>query len=302
MSTPTTSETQSGMIDDKSPICIPFILSLLKEHRTQCPAQPFIIGLNGVQGVGKTTLVKALAETLQQKEGLQTLVCSIDDFYLTHEDQVELAASHPDNKLLQHRGEPGTHDTVLANAFFAAIVQGQRVKVPRYDKSAFAGQGDRVSDSLWDEVNTPEQPPVQVIIFEGWCVGFRPLDAAEVEARWKAPSRTLATHQLAHLLFVNDSLKAYDPITDLLSAFIHVDAQDTTNVYAWRQEQESALRREKGTGMTDDRVVAFVDGYYPAYELFVDAVRRGIFSDRFPGRQLRLIVGKDRRVKQSIII
>lgn len=106
---------QTRIVDDKSPICIPFILLRLQEHRKQQQQEagqalhmrPFVVGLNGVQGVGKTTLVRALAETLQGHEGLSTLVVSIDDFYLTHADQLAMAAAHPDNALVQHRGEPG---------------------------------------------------------------------------------------------------------------------------------------------------------------------------------------------------
>lgn len=100
---------QTRMLDDKSPICIPFILSRLAAHRERQAGRslPFVVGLNGVQGVGKTTLVRALAQTLQEREGLPTLVVSIDDFYLTHADQLALAAAHPDNALVQHRGEPG---------------------------------------------------------------------------------------------------------------------------------------------------------------------------------------------------
>lgn len=93
--------------DDKSSICIPFILERLREHQTIGTGGPFFIGLNGVQGVGKTTLVRNLATTLSEKEGLTTLVCSIDDFYLTHDDQVALAKSMPENALVQVRGEPG---------------------------------------------------------------------------------------------------------------------------------------------------------------------------------------------------
>lgn len=95
------------IVDDKSPHCIPFILARLKIHQAEHANEPFFIGLNGVQGAGKTTLVSALQETLSQKEGLQTLVCSIDDLYLTHDDQVALAKEHALNPLVQHRGEPG---------------------------------------------------------------------------------------------------------------------------------------------------------------------------------------------------
>ncbi|KAK5660451.1 hypothetical protein OQA88_12996 [Cercophora sp. LCS_1] len=295
---------QSRVVDDKSPICIPFILSQLEAHRNGqhgATPRPFVIGLNGVQGVGKTTLVRALAETLQGREGLPTLVVSIDDFYLTHADQLALAAAHPDNALVQYRGEPGTHDIGLATSFLSAILAGQPTHVPQYDKAAFSGLGDRIPESQWPAVNQPGQKPIQVIILEGWCTGFRALPPSSVEVRWKAPARTLHQHTLDNLLFINERLRAYDALTDLFNAFIHVDAEDTEYVYAWRLQQESQLRRERGVGMTDEQVVKFVDAYYPAYELYSDGVREGIFPDR-PGRQLRLVVGKDRSVQYKVVI
>ncbi len=121
---------QSRIVDDKSPICIPFILERLAAHQREQQAavaaaaaagggqRPFMIGLNGVQGVGKTTLVRALAETLEEREGLPTLVVSVDDFYLAHADQVALAEAHPDNALVQYRGEPGNYSLSLSLSFF----------------------------------------------------------------------------------------------------------------------------------------------------------------------------------------
>jgi pantothenate kinase-related protein Tda10 len=52
------------IIDDKSEHCIPFILERLKQRREQYESKgetppPFFLGLNGVQGAGKTTLVCA---------------------------------------------------------------------------------------------------------------------------------------------------------------------------------------------------------------------------------------------------
>jgi D-glycerate 3-kinase len=93
----------ASFVDDKTPLCVPFILEHLANHSSD---RPFVIGLNGIQGAGKTTLVKALSTTLE-KQGVPTLVCSIDDFYLNHEDLIALGQAHPDNALVQHRGEPG---------------------------------------------------------------------------------------------------------------------------------------------------------------------------------------------------
>ena len=294
------------IIDDKSPHCIPFILRQLSRHRSlpTNASKPFFIGLNGVQGAGKTTLVSALATTLRKKEGLETLVCSIDDLYLKHEDQVALAREHRDNPLVQHRGEPGTHDMALARELFSALREGRETRVPEYDKSVFNGQGDRVPSFQWKTVNGADQPKIQVIIFEGWCVGFRALSAGEVEEKQKRPSTTLHRHRLEDLLFVNGRLREYEVVNGVLDAFIHIDAEEMGYVYAWRQEQEAALRREKGVGMSVEEVERFVDGYYPAYELFTDKLRQGLFKGREDGkgRQLRLIVGRDRRVKEVIEI
>ncbi|CAK4031965.1 related to ATP-binding, pantothenate kinase [Lecanosticta acicola] len=68
-------------------------------------------------------------------------------------------------------------------------------------------------------------------------------------------------------------------------------------VYHWREEQEAAMRASKGTGMTQEQVVNFVNGYYPCYELYTDVLRNGIFGEE-KGKQLRLVVGKDRKVKE----
>jgi D-glycerate 3-kinase len=179
-------------------------------------------------------------------------------------------------------------------------MEGKPTKVPQYDKSAFSGHGDRAPESQWRPINQPGQPPVRAVILEGWAVGFRAMSPEDVEARWKAPSRTLANHKLEHLLFVNEKLKGYDALTDLFDAFIHIDAEDLTFVYAWRAEQEDHLRRDKGdpdAGMSPEEVRKFVDGYFPGYELYTDGVRRGILPGQ-TGKQLRMVVGRDRKVKE----
>lgn len=46
------------IIDDKSEHCIPFLVERLNIHRKNNDT-PFFLGLNGVQGAGKTTLVSS---------------------------------------------------------------------------------------------------------------------------------------------------------------------------------------------------------------------------------------------------
>ena len=146
--------------DDKAPHVVPFILERLAVHQQQhksCPAAdrpPFFIGLNGVQGAGKTVLVSILQETLENPpHNLPTVVFSLDDLYLTHEDQEKLAEAHPDNPLLQHRGQPSTHDIPLARSVFRSLKQKRQTAIPEYDKARFDGQGERVADHEWKVVN-----------------------------------------------------------------------------------------------------------------------------------------------------
>jgi len=310
--------------DDKGQYVVPFILSLLSQHEARHSGNPgpppFFIGLNGVQGAGKSVLVEILKSTLTSApHNLPTVVFSLDDLYLTHADQVALARSNPDNPLLQHRGQPSTHDVPLALSVFASLKRNEPTKIPRYDKAAFSGEGDRVPESDWEEVNSqPSAPVVRVVLFEGWCVGFRPLPSEVLEAKWSAavsalqnsaPSRPyrgrLGHNSLQSVTTINKALETYDELTRQFDAFVHIDALDPLYVYKWRLEQEAHLRATRGSGMTDEQVVAFVDGYYPAYELYTDTLRQGVFkgiTDNWGGKQLRLIVGEDRKVREVLRI
>lgn len=295
-----------------STMCLPFVLDQFKKHKTRCVDRPFILGLNGVQGAGKTTLVTRLATALAEEHGLETLAVSVDDFYLTRHGQLELMKENPGNMLLQVRGQPGmnngiikqalltdiegrlgTHDIPLMRSFFQSICQNLPTKVPRYNKAAHGGAGDREPESTWGSVNGPEQPRLQIVILEGWCVGFEPLSESALYERYLQPSRALKHHRLEHVSFINAQLKHYSAITELFDALVHLDAERTEWVYDWRFEQEIELRQRAGSAMSDEQVKVFIDAYYPAYELYIDPLRQGVLKER--GRQMRVVVGRDRR-------
>ncbi|RVX65769.1 hypothetical protein B0A52_10375 [Exophiala mesophila] len=311
--------------DDKAEHVIPFILPLLDQHRKKHSSSPnpppFFIGLNGVQGAGKSVLVDILKSTLRSEpHRLSTAVFSLDDLYLTHDDQVALARANPDNPLLQHRGQPSTHDVQLGLSVFADLKANRPTKIPQYNKALFSGQGDRVPASEWEQVNSDSSNRVQVVLFEGWSVGFRPLEDEDLEKKHaeavtacrNATTDTPYLGRLGHntlqsVKTINEALKSYDQLTSQLDAFVHIDAADPQYVYQWRLQQEAGLRAAKGSGMTDDEVKHFVDGYYPAYELYTDTLRSGVFrgimqDPDWRGKQLRLVVDANRKVKHVIQI
>lgn len=188
--------------------------------------------------------VETLCSTLSSPpHNLPTVVLSIDDLYLPHSKQEDLANSHPDNPLVQHRGQPSTHDVQLGASLFQDLANRKsNIRVPSYDKSAFNGAGDQRPQSEWHTVNAEGTPPVEVIVFEGWCVGFRALSDADVEQKWKAAKQEFEQHgdsyqgqlgrqKLESALFVNSKLRDYDALTDRFGAFAHMQVSTTSLIH-----------------------------------------------------------------------
>jgi D-glycerate 3-kinase len=135
---------------------------------------------------------------------------------------------------VQHRGEPSTHDVELGKRLFSALENREtNIKIPSYDKSAFNGAGDQRPESEWRTVNAEGEPTVEVVLFEGWCVGFRALGDEVVEEKWRSAKTEyeregegyrgqLGKQKLESVLFVNKKLREYDAFTDRFGAFVHM--------------------------------------------------------------------------------
>ena len=203
---------------------------------------------------------------------------------------------------------------MLAKGFFEGLRKGEgEIRVPVFDKSRFGGEGDRAGEEEWVKV----EGPVDVVGFEGWCVGFQPLaeEGEIVRKREEAMRRvehgeedeeepvcTLGRHEVRHLVEVNECLKRYCEVfmgPQHFDLFVQLDTERLGNVYAWRREQEHKMIEKKGEGMSDEGVKQFILGYMPAYELYLDGLRRGLFSEeqkKQGKRHLRVTLGRHREV------
>ncbi|CAI0396027.1 unnamed protein product [Linum tenue] len=218
---------------------------------------PLVIGFSAPQGCGKTTLVSALAH-LFDVTGRKSATISIDDFYLTAEDQGKLREANPGNSLLELRGNAGSHDLPFSVETLTSLCkmtkEGMKMKLPRYDKSAYNGKGDRGNPSAWPVV----EGPLTVILFEGWMLGFKPLPVEAVRA---------VDPQLE---IVNKNLEAYyDAWDKFVDAWAVIKIQDPSCVYQWRLQAEIAMREAGKPGMTDEEVEDFVSRYLPAYKAYL---------------------------------
>ncbi|KAM0756323.1 P-loop containing nucleoside triphosphate hydrolase protein [Meredithblackwellia eburnea MCA 4105] len=293
-----------------------FVLTQLARHRQVWKAKgeiapPLIVGVQGPQGCGKSHLTSLLPAYLEAPpHSLRLGSLSLDDIYSDHKTLSALAATNPTNGLIQGRGQPGTHDLPLGESCLKAFSSSnlnpsKPIKLPVYDKSRFGGQGDRS-----EEVVTV-QGPLDVVIFEGWMLGFGPL--ADTELSWrcaevakdpKAYGDThldysppfFAQHDELSLTFINKELRKYVAgLWSYLDCMVQLKPVQMNYIWEWRLQQEHAMKAKNGgKGMTDDEVKGFIGRYMPGYELFMDEMNGK--STRWSGNSLQLVVGRSREI------
>ncbi len=223
---------------------------------------PWVQGILGGQGTGKTTLTKILCLILGQL-GHQTAALSIDDLYLTYAQRCELKAQDP---RLIWRGPPGTHDIELGQRTLGrlknAAADGQ-VTLPQFDKSLHQGEGDR-TDPL-------TIPAPTIVLFEGWFVGAQPIDDRifSDERSLPDPINTAADRQFAR--DSNRRLQSYVPLWNCLDSLLVLYPNDYRQSQAWRQQAEQQMKTQGRAGLPDSQIAAFVTYFWQALhpELFI---------------------------------
>ena len=209
--------------------------------------RPVVIGIQGPQGGGKSTLTRAIVEALPQ-HGIRATAVSIDDFFMTRDGQLEVSAAHPGNPYLEHRGYPGTHDVALGAATLGALKAGTARHVPVYDKSAHGGRGDRLPQDQW----RPITKPLDIVFVEGWMLGFEPVaDAAIADP---------------HLRIANSCLADYGSWHASIDAWVILRALDPAYVLTWRVEAEEKMKASGKPGLSRADIEDYIRRFLPAYK------------------------------------
>ena len=220
--------------------------------------KPYFLGLAGGQGTGKTTIGSLIKIILTKYFRLNVFKISIDDFYKTRKERIELSKKiHP---MLLTRGVPGTHDINIMLKFFREIKKNKfrKIKLPSFNKAT----DDRFSKKFWYQID--KKP--DVIIFEGWCVGARP----EKKNTLKEPINFIEKendqkHKWRY--YVNDQLRTkYRKLYSQLNCLIYLKATNFNLLQKWRLKQEHKLwlktkKKSNHKIMSKGDVISFMQTY-----------------------------------------
>ena len=230
-------------------------------ERAEATNRPIIVGLNGAQGSGKSTLSEFLAEVLPTFFGVDCHVLSIDDFYLSKAQRRKLgAAIHP---LLATRGVPGTHDCVRLREALegCSTYSSGEIALPIFDKL----KDDRTRKVR--KIKVGAKPAV--ILLEGWCVGIpaqTSLDLAVPASSFEFSNDNVGTWRN----YVNEQLTTtYAEIFTRLDYLSMLKPPCFEAVLDWRVEQEvrSVAKRRAASGddsikgMNVKQVAEFVENF-----------------------------------------
>jgi D-glycerate 3-kinase len=242
-----------------------WVADRVTEKKKRFPNQAYGLAINGGQGTGKTTkagFLKVILEVL----GYKVVTFSTDDFYKAHEELQKLKQKNP---VYKSRGPPGTHDIKKLKEVLEALKDRKATKIPKYDKSAYNGEGDREPEEKWEVVPAG----IDIFIVEGAQAGLRPILSKEglyKPTRDKTLNKTELKHDPKGLYreTFNEATKEYVPVSDLFDNLVLLDVS-LKAIRQGRMEQEAKMIQEKKKGMDPEALKEFID----YYSLFLRIIR-----------------------------
>jgi D-glycerate 3-kinase len=270
------------------PLC-GWVIEKAIEKKKKYPDEAYVLGINGGQGSGKSTIV-AFLKLLLEHQGYKVVTFSSDDFYKTHEELLTLKQKNP---VYKARGPPGTHDTKKFKEILEDLKNKRSTKIPKYDKSAYNGKGDRNPGKDWKKV--PEG--ADIVIVEGALMGLRPISKKEELCK---PSKNRILNRIEQRNdpnciireTFNEATKDYVEVSELLDNLIGLDVS-LGRIRKGRREQEKKLIKTIGKGMSPEKLEEFMDYYALFYRIILHLMKSEYIG-------LRVKIGNNYEVKKVI--
>lgn len=243
-------------------------LALIIAEKKAKKSSAIIQGILGLQGTGKTTLAKILQLLLSELD-YHAVTLSLDDLYKTYRDREQLKKEDP---RLIGRGPPGTHDVEIGIELLDKIRAGDTpISMPRFDKSAFQGQGDRATPEIINQ-------KIDILLFEGWFVGVQPISETAFQS---APPPIVTEEDREFAIDNNRRLEAYLPLWNRLDGLIILSPVDYRLSQQWRKEAEQKMIAQGKSGMSEAKINQFVEYFWRSLhpELFMTPLitaKRGV--------------------------
>ena len=220
---------------------LPLALNLFQWTQKKQTQGSFILGINGAQGTGKSTMA-SLISTLLTEFGLEVVTLSIDDFYLTKKERQELAQKvHP---LLKTRGVPGTHDIKLANQVIDELNtapsnrKNKDLQIPRFNKAI---------DDRFPEGEKLPQKKVDIILLEGWCIGALPQANLTLDSPYNELELTEDPDGSWRESINQHLADDYQTLYAKIDYLAMLKAPSFEMVFKWRSEQEERLKENQSS-------------------------------------------------------
>lgn len=249
---------------------------------------PLVIGINGPQGSGKSTLCKILKMILEQGFEKSVVSLSIDDLYLTEAQRKKLADEiHP---LFSTRGVPATHDVKMGISIIKQLMENGQSDclIPEFNKST----DERSAESRWRRFTGN----CDIILFEGWCVGTK----AQQKKQLQIPVNQLEREEDPKGIwrnYINLKLQGeYSELFSYLDTLIMFTVPSFNKVLEWRKLQEEKLRKKSANNqnktMNDNEVERFI--------MYFERLTRHTLNE-MPGRcDIELQLGNDHQIKNVV--
>jgi len=250
-------ETKADKFKNKERMIKSFLIPLcFWINRKAEKKRPFFVGLSGGQGTGKTTISSLIRIILIKYFKLNVFRISIDDFYKTRKERIDLSKRvHP---MLLTRGVPGTHDINMMINFFrkSKSKKFKRLKLPTFNKAI----DDRFNKKKWYDLKSRPD----IVIFEGWCVGAKSEKNTTLKKTINLLEKTKDQKQIWRK-YVNHQLKSkYKNLYSQLNCLVYLKAKNFSLLQKWRLKQERKLwvkSKVKSKIMSRGDVLNFMQTY-----------------------------------------